>query len=792
MRPLSKDILQKTRLTLLRSGVHVGLCFGILAAVANSPMDEHINTRITWPIDFQLRKALSLGPKIHEKLKIFSFDDNTLNWLQRANLELPEWQALLANIGAKRPSVIMIDKVFGIEDIPTGREREHKNAEAQLIRLKAPLVAGAFAAAQELRFRNALKLTGKDYMMDKVRRAGTHSAMLPALNERFKMAPLKNRFVYGPYEALRPAFSAIGHIHYEANHRITPYYRVDSKTVLPYFGVFATENHVYKGAELFLNNEAVPLLKDGSVLLNFPTYEAVMSANKSLRPELEKALNGRPNQSVSPGDVVMILPMMYTGNTDFKDTPLGAMPASLAHVAFVNSTLANDWLQPVEASFVVILLSCLFGALLARHLDNFWLLFAALLVCALIFAISQYVFSYHAVVLPWFYLCSGVLGASFAGFVYRSRINATKSMVLRTSLDGAIAPRDLKDLVSGTKKINLDAREHVVTVMFVDVVGYSLLSENQIPRVAFDQLKALLVQVTEEVHAFGGMVNKTLGDGLLCIFGYNFESESVFTDHAEKAVACAISIQEKNLRRNLHAAKRSEPVYPLRIGVHTSSVFLGDLGSGDRIDFTAIGNGVNFAKRMEQACDVHSVLFSGTTRDLVASLGLHSEGLKKRMISIKHHANNIEAFEYDPFFRHPEARTKALDAYRHCASLARTEQRYVFNHPEMLELKSSVGDAKLINFSVTGLSIKIKSHLVKGSVLIVNIDSRDNRVARQLQEAGIRDIKAEVRWAYGETDGTVHGLLYRNVNEGDAERLVEILKAYDLSVKLNMPTSRTA
>ncbi len=228
----------------------------------------------------------------------------------------------------------------------------------------------------------------------------------------------------------------------------------------------------------------------------------------------------------------------------------------------------------------------------------------------------------------------------------------------------------------------------------------------------------------------------------------------------------------------------------MRIGIHTASVFLGDLGSGERIDFTAVGNGVNYAKRMEQACDLYSILFSSTTKDLIAGLSLNGQGLRKKMISIKHHTNQIEAYEYDPFYLYPEVRSLAIEAYRQCASLARAEQRYSVNIPDAYTVRSSVGVARLINYSATGISIKLKSHLVKGSVLSISIDSVDHKLGQQLRDVGVIEIVAEVRWAYTESDGSVHGLFFRNLNEEMASRLMETIRSYDLALKLSRSSSK--
>jgi class 3 adenylate cyclase len=94
------------------------------------------------------------------------------------------------------------------------------------------------------------------------------------------------------------------------------------------------------------------------------------------------------------------------------------------------------------------------------------------------------------------------------------------------------------------------------------------------PRMAFDNLKSILNQITTVIHNYGGVVDKTLGDGLLCYFGYRIESDETDTDHPERAVRCAVEIQKLFLENAVAAARSAAPIYPLRIGVNTTSCYL--------------------------------------------------------------------------------------------------------------------------------------------------------------------------------------------------------------------------
>ena len=194
----------------------------------------------------------------------------------------------------------------------------------------------------------------------------------------------------------------------------------------------------------------------------------------------------------------------------------------------------------------------------------------------------------------------------------------------------------------------------MVSVMFIDVVGFSLMIERELPRIAFDSLKRVLNEMTDIVHQYDGIVNKNLGDGLLCFFGYSIENDTVSFDHADKAVACALEIQRKNIEHILSMESEHDLSYPLRIGINTSSVFIGNLGSGERLDLNVVGNGVNFAKRLESGVASNLVMIGKTTKELIEPLNIYNNDWTKKYIPIKHHDELAEAWEINPFTKEPE------------------------------------------------------------------------------------------------------------------------------------------
>jgi adenylate cyclase len=142
----------------------------------------------------------------------------------------------------------------------------------------------------------------------------------------------------------------------------------------------------------------------------------------------------------------------------------------------------------------------------------------------------------------------------------------------------------------------LGGREEVITVMFVDIRSFTAMSAAAKPREIVEVLNKFLrvmVQVVEERH--GGMVNKFLGDGFLALFGVGGNS----TTHADAAVAAARDMLDSLARLNRELTLHGKAALAIGIGIHTGPAIVGSIGSPNRLEYTAIGNTVNFASRVE-------------------------------------------------------------------------------------------------------------------------------------------------------------------------------------------------
>jgi adenylate cyclase len=145
------------------------------------------------------------------------------------------------------------------------------------------------------------------------------------------------------------------------------------------------------------------------------------------------------------------------------------------------------------------------------------------------------------------------------------------------------------------KRIELGGEERDATVMFTDIRNFTALAESLAPEKSLQMLNEFLTVISEVVEGHGGVVDKYLGDGVMAIFG----APVTRPDDAQRAVACALEIRNRLEALGPMLAARGLPHPQVGVGVNSSRVIAGNIGSPTRLNYTVLGDGVNLASRLE-------------------------------------------------------------------------------------------------------------------------------------------------------------------------------------------------
>ncbi len=174
------------------------------------------------------------------------------------------------------------------------------------------------------------------------------------------------------------------------------------------------------------------------------------------------------------------------------------------------------------------------------------------------------------------------------------------------------------DLLDRFRKAGLEAagQRRNVTILFVDLSGFTDFSQHHDNEDTYVLIQQYLSLLAKDVYKYDGMVDKFMGDGLMAIFGAPIAHEN----SAELAIRAALDMQMDMAEFSQAVQESLGKELRLHIGLHSGPVIVGSIGSSMMMNYTAIGDTVNLAYRLEQHCPAGAILVSETTYQMTRAL----------------------------------------------------------------------------------------------------------------------------------------------------------------------------
>ena len=185
---------------------------------------------------------------------------------------------------------------------------------------------------------------------------------------------------------------------------------------------------------------------------------------------------------------------------------------------------------------------------------------------------------------------------------------SSQQVAAKFSSPAVYTPKHLAEKIL-TSKSSLEGERKQVTVLFADMKGSMELLADRDPEEARKLLDPVIEHMMEAVHRYEGTVSNLMGDGIMALFGAPLAHE----DHAVRACYAALRMQE-SVHRYAEVVRRAEGVpIQIRVGLNSGEVVVGAIGNDLKMDYTAVGQTVHFASRMEQMATPGSVLMTTDT-----------------------------------------------------------------------------------------------------------------------------------------------------------------------------------
>lgn len=177
-----------------------------------------------------------------------------------------------------------------------------------------------------------------------------------------------------------------------------------------------------------------------------------------------------------------------------------------------------------------------------------------------------------------------------------------------------LVPKQFAERLLQSRTGRVEGERRIVTILFCDVKGSTALGEERDPEEILEIMNGAFDYLIEPVYRYEGTLARLMGDAILAFFGAPIAHE----DDPERACLAALAMQEKiaEYGKELKRARGIEN-FAVRVGINTGLVVVGEVGSDLRVEYTAMGDAINLASRMEQSAEPGTIVIAENTARLV-------------------------------------------------------------------------------------------------------------------------------------------------------------------------------
>lgn len=277
----------------------------------------------------------------------------------------------------------------------------------------------------------------------------------------------------------------------------------------------------------------------------------------------------------------------------FRDEPsVNTAPGVFLHAQALRSMITHGMISPLRHQYGLWLAGC--AALFWFGRTGWGKVWLFALIPLLLWSISSWLL-WKGVHFP----VSGIIGSGILAFTGRlgmdTILQIREKRFIRAAFSSYVSPQILKEIVAGRLSQDLGGTRKKVCVLFSDIRNFTSRSEGQLPEEIITLLNEYFSEMTQAIHNHEGTVDKFIGDGMMAFFGAPNPLDCPERNALNAAQEMLVRLEHVNT--NLQS-RGLEPI-AIGIGLHAGAVIIGHVGSTTRHEYTAIGDVVNTASRLE-------------------------------------------------------------------------------------------------------------------------------------------------------------------------------------------------
>lgn len=562
--------------------------------------------RVSLPVeDFKLtlRNTLSLAPPVRSDVVTVVVDERSVNHLGRWPWDRTTIARLIS--GLREARVVGLDIVFS--EKTTAKDDD---ALATAFADNGNIVAGFF-------FRQEASLWGDDNL-DLLSLSAYRSIEIADSEVRLK------EFPYSEVNIRPLAEAAVAQAFFSTEpdpdglYRRYPLAFIHRGELYPPLAVQMLRVAFNREVHLHLDKDGIDQFVLGDTQLSDTNYLRLNYANPS--PEHYVSAIDIIDGTIAPEtfrDKLVLIGVTEMGVYDLRPTPIDPVTPGVWLHATALSNLISGLVVSTSAPGDLCLL--MFASLLtiAASLYRVWWR-RILIYCSAVVAIYGVAFVAFVVGDIWLHEFVPLLAFLFLfGALEVHRLLRTEGQArhIRRAFSSYVEPRVVEEILKNPDGLELGGTQREITILFSDIRGFSALAEKIEPQLLVQMLNRVHDPFTQAIFSQGGTLDKFIGDAAMALYNAPLDLDG----HARRAVTTALEMVNGLAEVNRQFASEGLPQLRVGVGVNTGVCIVGNIGSSQRFDYTAIGDPVNLASRLEALCKTYGVttLISEFTRQQI-------------------------------------------------------------------------------------------------------------------------------------------------------------------------------
>jgi len=286
-----------------------------------------------------------------------------------------------------------------------------------------------------------------------------------------------------------------------------------------------------------------------------------------------------------------------THHTPFFSENNQLMPGVEIHANFIETVLRSDYLTrfPIIPyllfTFLITILLFIFNSIIKPTVSVF---INIVLIIGFIW-ISYFLFSTEQILVPILQIPILIIIIYIVGLVFQYVQTVKERKFIKQAFGQYIAPELVEELIRDPKKLEYGGVQKEVTVLYSDIVSFTPYTESHSPKETVDILREYLTEMVDIITENKGTLDKFVGDEIVAIFGAPVELD----DHAFYACNAAMEMRQRMDELQEKWKSENRDPFEIGIGINTGVVTVGNLGSEQIFDYTAIGDNMNAGARIE-------------------------------------------------------------------------------------------------------------------------------------------------------------------------------------------------